>query len=147
MKRTLIEKIINVEILTLANELAEYHLYNDEYLIDSVENFYYEFESRLNEETAEPSCEPCNECENIGVVNDDGICINCFDDSDIKHKEIFQWFIVSDWLYNKLKEQGEPVVEIKGVNFWGRCGCGYSLEDEWCLKRIVKELEKPLEIA
>ena len=141
MKRTLIEKIINVEILTLANELAEHHLYNDEYLIDNVENLYYEFES------ASHGKYECNECTNIGVVNDDGICINCFDDSDTKHKEIFQWFIVSDWLYEKLNKQGEPVVEIKGVYFWGRCGYGYSLENEWCLKRIVKELEQPLEIA
>ena len=140
MKRKLIEKIINVEILTLANELAEYHLYNDEYLIDSVDNLYYEFEcSQRNTQ--------CNECENMGAVEENGLCIDCFDDSDIKHKEIFQWFIVSDWLYKKLNEQGEPVVEIKGVNFWGRCGCGYSLEDETCLKQIVKELEQPLIVA
>ena len=45
MKRTLIEKIINVEILTLANELAEYHLYNDEYSIDNLQNAIQEFES------------------------------------------------------------------------------------------------------
>ena len=141
MERTLIEKIINVEILPLANELAEYHLYNDEYLIDSVDNLYYEFES------ASHDTYKCNECENMGVVEENGLCIDCFDDSDIKHKEIFQWCIVSNWLYKKLNEQGEPVVEIKGVNFWGRCGCGYSLEDETCLKQIVKELEQPLIVA
>ena len=33
--KKIIEKIINVEILTLANELAEYLLYNDEYLIET----------------------------------------------------------------------------------------------------------------
>ena len=145
MERKLIEKIINVEILTLANELAEYHLTN-EYAWEDVQNLCNEFESKLNEETAEPSCERCNQCTELGAVNDDGICINCFDDEP-NEKEIFQWFIVSDWLYNKLNEQGEPVVEIKGVYFWGRCGYGYSLENEWCLKRIVSELEQPLKTA
>ena len=141
MKRKLIEKIINVEILTLANELAEYHLYNDEYLIDSVDNLYYEFES------ASHDTYKCNECENMGVVDENGLCIDCFDDSDIKHKEIFQWIIVYDWLYKKLNEQGEPVVEIKGVNFWGRCGCGYDIEADFVpifkkRKKFWDDLEK-----
>ena len=138
MKRTLIERIINSEILTLANELAEHHLYNDEYLIDNVSNLYYEFESASHEHYE------CNECSNVGVVNDEGLCVDCFEDSDLKHKEIFQWFIVSDWLYEKLDKQGEPVVKIKGLNFWGRCGCGYSLEDETSIKNIWNELEKPI---
>mgnify|MGYP000209234939 CR=1 FL=1 len=45
-------------------------------------------------------------------------------------------------LKNPIKNQW--LVEIKGVYFWGRCGCGYSLEDETCLKQIVKELDEQL---
>ena len=146
MKRTLIEKIINVEILTLANELAEY-LLNDTntYYWDEGINFYTEFEGAVNKDNKPKTDCNCYNCDVVGVVDaHTDNCINCFEPEP---KEVLQWFIVSDWLYNKLKEQGEPVIEMKGVNFWGRCGCGYSLEDEWCLKRIVSELEQPLKTA
>ena len=135
MKNTLIERIIKNEILTIANELAEYHLNSDEYYWDNVENAFTEFESSSHNKYK------CNDCDSVGVVNEDGICINCFENEP---KEIFQWFIVSEWLFNKLNEQNEPVVEIKGLHFWGRCGYGYSLEYETSLKNIVKQLEQPL---
>ena len=139
MKNTLIERIIKNEILTLANELAEYHLYNDEHDWDNVQNAYTEFESLGR--CIRGDVLQCSNCKNMGSTNEDEICINCFDPEP---KEIFQWFIVSEWLFNKLNEQGEPVIEIKGLYFWGRCGCGYSLEDETSLKNIVKQLEQPL---
>tara|TARA_R100000773_G_scaffold44455_1_gene45669 strand:- start:1089 stop:1427 length:339 start_codon:yes stop_codon:yes gene_type:complete len=45
-----------------------------------------------------------------------------------EYPEVMQWWIVSDWLADKLREDNEVVMESKGLMFWGRCGYGYALE-------------------
>ena len=67
---------------------------------------------------------------------------NLYDEKEDEYKEIFQYFIISDWLYEKLNQEKEPTIIYKGLNIWGRCGCGYSLEDESCLINIVNKIVK-----
>ena len=50
-----------------------------------------------------------------------------------------QWWIVSGWLADKLREDNEVVMESKGLMFWGRCGCGYALE--WDFVNIYKSIK------
>ena len=48
--------------------------------------------------------------------------------------------IVDCGLYDKLNDELEPVCEFEDVYFWGRCGYGYSLEDEYAIREIAKKL-------
>ena len=59
---------------------------------------------------------------------EDGDVTNYECDEDGEYPEIMQWWIVSDWLADKLIEDGKVVNQTKGINLWGRCGCGYALE-------------------
>lgn len=39
-----------------------------------------------------------------------------------EEREVFEWWLVSSWLVEKLKKKGEVFVEIFGETWWGR-GC------------------------
>lgn len=45
-----------------------------------------------------------------------------------EYDEVFQWFIVSDWLAHKLEEKGQLVEQdIMGFTVWGRQCCGQAV--------------------
>ena len=135
-----IQRIINREILTNASSLFNYLQETSEtYLMDEIYNLYmntdeilynYEYDFKLWEKN------------NPDFTKENAINTFCEDiqDNGSDLKEVFQWFLVSEWLYNKLNEQLEPVCEFEGVYFWGRCGMNYSLEDEHCIIEIAKKI-------
>lgn len=53
--------------------------------------------------------------------------------------EIIQWWSVSDWLAEKLKNIGEVVLEADYDRYWGREGVG-ALIDDGALKKISQQL-------
>jgi hypothetical protein len=119
-----IKRIVDREILVLANQLGEKWEKTDGFL-DEIRNLEFCecpkcYERVPCEVTVCPYCE--HECE----------------DWDRNHDEIMQWWIVTEWLQQKLEAQGEPVGEYLGLPLWGRTGCGYSLEDESAIKKIAE---------
>ena len=138
--RETVKRIIDRDILTCSSYLFS-HLQDTSptCLYDDIFNLYlttdeilsiYEYDFKLwQKNNPELSTKKCIEtfCEDI---QDNG--------SDLK--EPLQWFIVTKWLYDELNEQLEPVCEFEDVYFWGRCGCGYSLEDEYAIREIAKKL-------
>ena len=58
---------------------------------------------------------------------EDGNISNFEPDEDGWCPEVMQWWIVSDWLAEKLDNDGQVVMYAKGETFWGRCGCGYDV--------------------
>lgn len=127
-----IDRIIKEEILTLANTTVE--------ILQKVDETWFEDCDNLNE----PVCTTCG-----APLKDDDIdaytCPQCdadFEASEVDYepKEVMQWFIVTDWLADKLRAQGEAVWAPHDIAFWGRCGCGYSLTEEDCLKNIARVL-------
>jgi hypothetical protein len=42
-------------------------------------------------------------------------------------QEIFEWWIVTEWLYRQLKGKGEPVLEWGNNYYWGRCTTGQAI--------------------
>lgn len=99
-KEDQVKRIINDEILLLANELAT-ALAED--MTDAWENSYIE-------ETEE-------------------------------YVEIFQYFLVTDWMAEKLASIGEPICrDVHGVNFWGRTCCGQAIELDGTIQKIVESI-------
>jgi predicted nuclease with TOPRIM domain len=54
-------------------------------------------------------------------------------------REVYQWFLVSDWLCQKLKEHGEVVIEDE--NIWGRGCCGQAILLDGVISNICEEME------
>lgn len=53
--------------------------------------------------------------------------------------EPYEWWIVSDFLLNKLREHGEVVIEHE--NIWGRCTTGQAILLDSVISEICEEME------
>ena len=42
-------------------------------------------------------------------------------------QEIFEWYLVSDWLLDRLREINEPVIDNDYGEYWGRCCTGQAI--------------------
>lgn len=54
-------------------------------------------------------------------------------------KEVFEWYICSDFLIRRLKEKGEVV--IPSMSIWGRCTTGQAILLDGVISEICEELE------
>ena len=62
-------------------------------------------------------------------------------DSGADGQEIYEWWIVSSHLYNKLKENGEPVLEWGNNYYWGRTTTGQTILLDGVISRICSDME------
>jgi hypothetical protein len=60
-------------------------------------------------------------------------------DEETEEPEIFEFWIVSDWLFERLKEKGEPVANINGVMVWGRTCTGQAIFLDGVIERIFND--------
>jgi hypothetical protein len=51
-------------------------------------------------------------------------------------KEIYEWYLVSDWFIDRLREINEPVIDNDYGEYWGRCCTGQAI----CLDYSIQEL-------
>jgi len=123
---------IDREVYTIANELGE-GIWNEPEGFDCIENLY------------ELKCPECGET----LEPDDDVLVNCIycpkteivvNECDSEPQEVYQWYIVSDWIYRQLRDIGCVVAEWKGQYWWGRTCCGQSMEMDGTFQRISKEL-------
>lgn len=57
------------------------------------------------------------------------------------YPEIFQHWIVSDWLADKLIAKGETVdKDFMGLTVWGRRTCGQAISNDYVIEQIYKGL-------
>ena len=59
-----------------------------------------------------------------------------------EYKEVFVYYIVSEWLYKELQNIAACVTEYKGLYIWGRCDFGQGLDMNYELKTIAKNIIK-----
>ena len=107
-EQTFIERMINQDVLTLCNELVSKGFEG------AIDGEYLEFENSYYEENEEEGIE------------------------EGEFKEMFQFFIVSDWLADELREIKACVTTFLDFEIWGRCEYGQSLQMDYDLKRVVK---------
>ena len=67
---------------------------------------------------------------------------NSYDEEADEYKEIFVYYIVSDWLYEQLQDINACVTEYKGLYIWGRCDFNQGLDMNSELKQIAKNIFK-----
>tara|TARA_B100000929_G_scaffold278179_1_gene254192 strand:+ start:1096 stop:1653 length:558 start_codon:yes stop_codon:yes gene_type:complete len=88
----------------------------------------------INEET--------NECDGLYSTEREALKAAWEDsDEDVPEREALQHYIVSDWLGDKLEEQGAMVVrDVLGFTIWGRAECGQCLTMDYDLNRVAAAL-------
>lgn len=148
-KQHVLQDFVNREVIycvsTLLNEINQNH-HN---LSCNYEDLYALFQGppSLGEYTC-PECahvwedEPgdtdqytCPKCKFDGVDDDD------FEPTE--YREIFEHWIVSDWLADKLAYHGEAVCkDFYGLTVWGRTCTGQRIALDGLIERIYDELHK-----
>jgi hypothetical protein len=56
-------------------------------------------------------------------------------------KEIYEWWLVSDWLLDKLEAEGEPVLRTDYGDWWGRTCTGQAIALDSVIQKIAKEFK------
>lgn len=139
------EQFVNREVVACISDMAD-HLFDwdgEKYAsYDEFENFYvkccpecggtYGFteDDRYDED----------ECEDKRVH----ICESCghefsedeFEEMDTNPAEVYEWWIVTPWLGEKLKAEGEVVLDRWGGWIWGRQATGQAIMLDGVIDRI-----------
>jgi hypothetical protein len=56
-------------------------------------------------------------------------------------QEIYEYWIVSDFLAGKLEEQGEIIIENYGLTIWGRQTTGQAILLDSCISQVCYDME------
>ena len=59
---------------------------------------------------------------------------------DVDTLEVYEHWIVSDWLGRKLKARGEIIQDFAGFTLWGRCTTGQAIYLDGVIEEITAEL-------
>lgn len=55
-------------------------------------------------------------------------------------QEIYEWWLVSDWLKEKLLEQNEPILDSEYGTWWGRTSSGQQIIADGIIQKILKKI-------
>lgn len=76
------------------------------------------------------------------LITDDDVQ-NMYDEETDSYAEVFEWWAVSDWFGEKLKEKGEVIIDtVWGKTYWGRCTTGQAI----CLDGVIFDIAYDMEI-
>ena len=53
-------------------------------------------------------------------------------------QEVFEYWIVTEWFFDKLKSLNEPVIEWENLHIWGRTCTGQSIALDYTIDNIRK---------
>jgi len=59
---------------------------------------------------------------------------------DYDYDEVYEHWLVSDWLARRLVDKGEITGEVAGLTVWGRCCTGQSI----CMDSVIQEIATSL---
>lgn len=77
-----------------------------------------------------PGCDPTSEDDLRTLIRDNA-----------EAAEVFEWWLVSSWLCDKLRGIGEVVIDNGQGHWWGRCTTGQGYIMDGVLQRIAAQYE------
>ena len=54
-------------------------------------------------------------------------------------QEIFEWYLVSDWFLDRLREINEPIIDNDYGEYWGRCCTGQAIYLDYNMQELAFE--------
>ena len=107
----------------LVDSMLEQGVFNYE----DIENYFLNVCPECNEQIEEKdNIYHCNQC------NKD------FNEPEQEPQEIYEWWICSDWLIEKLRERGEPILSNNYGDWWGRTCTGQAIKLDHIIDRIIE---------
>jgi len=64
--------------------------------------------------------------------------IEALENAEPEMQEIFEWWLVSSWLREKLESRGEPILDNDHGIWWGRCTTGQMI----CMDEVIRDIAK-----
>lgn len=132
-------EFVSREVYSCMSGLVEECLEKGIFQYEDIDNFYMPqcpqcgcnpatFTEENNDEN-EPQWR-CNFCDNVSI-----------DEPETEPQEIFEWWNVSDWLAEKLRAKGEPILSYDEFNyFWGRTCSGQAILLDNVISEICEEM-------
>ena len=130
-----IEAAILPEIYVCQTVLVVEALNREFFSWDDVKNLYKPFDGELLTPCICYSCKKRFD----RLDSETGLCESCHVELQ-DPQEIFEWWMVSVWLAEKLRSKGEPVLENKYGVWWGRCVSGQAISLDYVIQEIYDEV-------
>jgi hypothetical protein len=109
-------------------------------LIDEIQEAHNKCGSFFEWQTYAFECEPTDE--QVAEYIRDNTTKDYTPDEDeargeLTYQEIFEYWAISEWLADHLKEQGEAVATFGLTNVWGRRTTGQAIALDYVIEKIV----------
>jgi hypothetical protein len=111
---------------------------------DRLENANYKIEEYRdniedNDDLYDLFDEKYNEIQDIIIELESDIDI--LENSDTEYAEIYEWWLISNYLAGKLSAYGQVVYEDYGSTWWGRQGTGQAILLDHVISKIAEDME------
>jgi hypothetical protein len=63
------------------------------------------------------------------------------EEEDPQYREVYTWWIVTNWFAEKLQEQGEVILSDGYNSYWGRCTSGQAIYLDNVISDICSDME------
>lgn len=60
---------------------------------------------------------------------------------NLEDAEVMEWWLVTDWLAERLKEQGGVIIDDYGCYWWGRTCSGQAIYMDAVMTEIVRSFD------
>ncbi len=134
-KQEELRKFVEEEVYSCQSMLVEEALKREFFSWDDVENLYRTFDGKLLTPTA---CESCGQQAEY-LDNEALTCKKCFEDSS-QAQEIYEWWLVSDWLVIMLRKAGEPILNNDYGTWWGRTCSGQAIYMDGVINAVYDDV-------
>jgi len=67
--------------------------------------------------------------------------IDELEEIELESKEVYEWWFVSQWLYEKLQALGYVVIDAPDGYIWGRCTTGQAILLDYVIGQICADME------
>ena len=142
----ILSDFVNKEVLACQSSLVEELLNKEIFSYDDIINFYeYECQECLETFTENQPVDMDGETDQRFST----YCPDCYkkrkniddlDELDTKPQEIFEWWLCTGWLLDKLEKQGEPILRTDFGAWWGRTCCGQAIHLDHVIENIYNSL-------
>ena len=82
----------------------------------------------------------CLDCDGAGEIEDEIDCPDCEDGEIEDDGEVLEFWMVSNWLADKLEEKGERILREFSPDIWGRTTSGQLIASDCVIRDIVSDL-------
>ena len=130
-KQDKVGKFVDSEVYLCQSSLVEHLFEKEVFSYDEIENMYLSDEQILDY---------AGEIDKDSTEEERQDVIQNWRDDGQDMQEIFEWWVVSDWLAKKLREVGEPILENDYGTWWGRTCTGQAILLDGVIENIYDKL-------